>query len=121
MPPQHDCKDFENFRCSHHQLFPPASNMEAEIKRLREQVAELEGTRTAFRVRRRVSRSGGGRVHPIDAKFDPGRASTSGSKIARQIFQEALVDGNLARVLELTLKMVERPAEWFHEVGFPSH
>ena len=60
MPPQHDCKDFENFRS--------ASGKEAEIKRLREQVAELEGTTTTEerpRVRRRVSR----RVHPIDAKF----------------------------------------------------
>ncbi len=56
---------------------PPASDLEAEIKRLREHVAELEGTSTTQerpRVRPRVSGAAGGGFHPINAKFDPCRA-----------------------------------------------
>ena len=54
----------------------PMSDMEAEIKRLREQVAELEGnsaTQERPRVRQRISGVTGGGF-PSDARFDPGGA-----------------------------------------------
>ena len=55
-------------------VVPPASDMEAEIKRLREQVAELEGTSTTQerpRVRQRVSGSGGGGFIPLMPSLIP--------------------------------------------------
>ena len=54
----------------------PVSAMEAEIKRLREQVAELEGTSDTGASSRAPKNFWGGRrwVHPSDARFDPGGA-----------------------------------------------
>ena len=52
---------------------PPASGAEAEIKRLREQVAELEGTSTTQepRVRQRVSGAAGGGFTPLMPSLIP--------------------------------------------------
>ena len=86
---------------------PPASDQEAEIKRLREQVAELEGTSTTQerpRVRQGVSGSGGGGFIPL-------MPSLISAELYQWVgdretdLQEALVEGNSARVLELTSKM----------------
>ena len=86
MPTQHDCKDFENW-------FPPASGP---------------------RVRQRVSGSGGGGFIPLMPSLIPAELY-QWIEDRQTDLQEALVNGNSARVLELTSKMAEG-AEQLREI-----
>ena len=96
---------------------PPISDMEAEIKRLGEQVAELEGTSATQerpRVRQRISGAAGGGFIPVMPGLIPAELS-QWIEDRQTDLQEALVDGNTARVLELTSKMAEG-AEQLREI-----
>ena len=88
----------------------PVTDMEAEIKRLREQVAELEGTSATqerLRVRQRISGVAGGGFIPKMPGLIPAELY-QWIEDRQTDLQEALVDGNTtARVLELTSKMAE--------------
>ena len=95
----------------------PMSDMEAEIKRLREQVAELEGTSATQerpRVRQRISGVAGGGFIPVMPGLIPAELC-QWIEDRQTDLQEALVDGNTARVLELTSKMAEG-AEQLREI-----
>ena len=83
--------------------------MEAEIKRLREQVAELEGTSATQerpRVRQRISGVAGGGFIPVMPALVLAELC-QWIEDRQTDLQEALVDGNTARALELTSKMAE--------------
>ena len=96
---------------------PPVMEMEAEILRLREHVAELEGTGVAQerpRVRQRVSTSSGVGFIPSMPTLVPGELFTW-LEDRQTDLQEALISGDTSRVLELTSKMTEG-AEHLREI-----
>ena len=96
---------------------PPMSDMEAEIKRLREQVAELEGTSATQerpRVRQRIAGAAGGGFIPVMPGLIPAELY-QWIEDGQTDLQEVLADGNTARVLELSSKMAEG-AEQLREI-----
>ena len=96
---------------------PPVGEMEAEIRRLREHVAELEGTSVAQerpRVRQRVSSTSQVGFLPPMPTLVPGELFTW-MEDRQTDLQDALISGDTSRVLELTSKMTEG-AEHLREI-----
>ena len=87
-------------------LVPPISDVEAEIKRLREQVTVLEA-----RVRQRISGAAGGGYIPMIPGLIPAELY--------QWLEDRQTDLQEARVLKLTSKMTE--AELLKEITCSSH
>ena len=95
----------------------PMSDMEAEIKPLREQVAKLEGTSATQerpRVRQRIAGVAGGGFIPVMPGLIPAELC-QWIEDRQTDLQKAFVDGSTARVLELTSKMAEG-AEQLREI-----